>query len=77
MSLTGLLCAVIPGPCGCLEFVDLLQAILFSAGSQALLSFKLSSFFVAAVMVFGDFNGSPVQSNIMIAGAVQHFSILK
>ena len=32
------------GPCGWLEFVDLLQAVFFSAGRQALLSFRLSSF---------------------------------
>ena len=38
MSLDGPLYAVITGPCGWVEFVDLLQAMFFSAGSQALLS---------------------------------------
>ena len=44
MSLAGLFCAMIHGPCGWVEFIDLLQAVVFSAGSQALLSFRLSSF---------------------------------
>ena len=44
MSLAGLLCVVIPCPCGWVEFVDLLHAVFFRAGSQVLLSFKLPSF---------------------------------
>ena len=41
--LASLLCSVITGPCSWVGFVDPLQAVLFSAGSQAL-SFRLSSF---------------------------------
>ena len=52
MSLAGLLCAVITGPCGWVEFVE-------------------------ALLVFVDFSGFPVQSNIMIAGVVQYFCVLK
>ena len=48
MSLAGIFCVMIPGPCSWLEFVDLLQAVFFSAGSQALLSFRLSSFVLNA-----------------------------
>ena len=59
MSLADLLCAVTTGPSGLVEFVDLLQAVFFSAGSQALLSFK-SSFFVEALQAYVDFNGFPV-----------------
>ena len=77
MSLAGLLCAVITSPCGWVEFIDLLQAIFFSAGSQALLSFRLSSFFVEALLLFVGFNGFPVPFNIMIAGVVQYFCVLK
>ena len=40
-------CAVIIGPCDWIEFVDLLQAVFFSAGSWALLSFKCSSFLLS------------------------------
>ena len=69
MSFTGLLCAVITGPYGWVEFIDLLQAAFFSAGSQDLLSFRLS-FFVEAVLMFVDFNGFPVWSNIIIAVVV-------
>ena len=76
MLLAGLLSVVITGPCGWVEFVDFLQDVFFSAGNQALLSFK-PFFFVEALLVFVDFNGFPVQSNIMIVGVVQYFSILK
>ena len=37
MSLAGLLCVVIPSPCGWVEFVDLLHAVFLRAGSQVLL----------------------------------------
>ena len=50
--------------CGLLELIDLLQAVFFSAGSQALLNFKLF-YFVEALLVFVDFNGFPVQSNVL------------
>ena len=34
VSLAGLLCVVIPGPCGWVEFVDLLHAVFLRSGSQ-------------------------------------------
>ena len=51
-----LFCAMIPGPCGWVEFIDLLHAVFFRAGSQVLLSFKLSSFFVEVLLELVDFN---------------------
>ena len=71
MSLAGLLCVVISGPCGWVEFVDLLHAVFFRAGSQVLLSFKLPSFLLK-------FNGFPVHSNVndcWCCPAFQYFEI--
>ena len=61
MSLAGLLCAVITGPCGWVEFVDLLQAV-FQCWEPGFVEFQTSFFFVETLLVFVDFNVFPVQS---------------
>ena len=57
------------------EFVDLLHFVFLRAGS--FVEFQTFVFFVEVLLVLVDFNGFPVQSDVMIAGVVQYFSILK
>ena len=68
---------VIPGPCGWVEFIDLFAHCIFESWEASFVEFQSFLFFVEVLLVLVDFNGFPVQSDIMIAGVVQYFGILK
>ena len=56
MSLAGLLCAVITGPCGWVEIVDLFAGCIFQCSEPGFVEFQTFLFFVEGVLVFVDFN---------------------
>ena len=76
MSLAGLLCVVIPslwlGGVHC-PFAH----CIFESWEPSFVEFQTFLFFVDILLVLVDFNGFPVQSDVMIAGVVQYFGILK
>ena len=77
MSLAGLLCVVIPGSCGWVEVVDLFARCIFQSWKPSFVELQTFLFFVEVLLVIVDFNSFPVQSDVMIAGVVQYFSILE